>query len=67
VWIITTWEHISPEVKVKGFNKCFISNSMDDTDNVILWNGGKEDGNVRSDCEEGKVLTVKMERVTLIG
>jgi hypothetical protein len=67
VWIITTWQHISPEVKVKGFNKCCISNSMDETDNVILWNGGKEDGNVRSDCEGGKVLTVKMERVTLIG
>ena len=37
---------------MKGFKKCCISNAGDGTDDVILWNGGQEDGNVRSYCEE---------------
>jgi len=44
VWIITTWQHFSPEVTVKGFKKCYLSNAMDGT-NEILWNGSEEDGN----------------------
>jgi hypothetical protein len=27
-------------------------NIMDETDGDMLWNGSKEDGNVRSECEE---------------
>jgi len=27
---------------------------VDKTDDDLLWNGGEEDGNVRSECEEGK-------------
>jgi hypothetical protein len=53
MWIITAWQHISPEVAVKGFKKCCISNSVDGTDDDILWNGSGEDGNVRSECEDG--------------
>ena len=45
-------QRISPEVTVKGFNKCYISNSVDETDGGMLWNGREEDGNVRSECEE---------------
>ena len=45
------WQHISPDVIVKGFNKCYISSAMDETDDDILWNGGEEDGNVRSEYE----------------
>jgi len=48
-WITTAWQHITPEVTVKGFKKCCISNAVDGTD--ILWNGSEEDGNVRSECE----------------
>jgi len=51
MWIITAWQRISPEVVVKGFNKCCISNAMDKTDNDMWWNGDEEDGNVRSECE----------------
>jgi len=43
---------ISPEVTVKGFKKCCVSNAVGGTDNNMLWNGSKEDGNVRSECEE---------------
>jgi hypothetical protein len=42
----------TPEVIVKGFKKCCISNAMDETNNDMLWNGSEEDGNVRSECEE---------------
>jgi hypothetical protein len=51
VWTITAWQRISPEVTVKGFKKCCISNTMDET-NDVLWNGSEEDGNVRSEREE---------------
>jgi hypothetical protein len=33
---------MSPDVMVKGFKKCCISNGMD---------GSEEEGNVRSECE----------------
>jgi hypothetical protein len=32
------WQHISPEVNVKGFKKCCISNAADRTDDDMLWN-----------------------------
>ena len=52
MFIITTWQCISPKLIVKGFEKCCISNAVDETDDDILWNGSEEDGNVRSECEE---------------
>jgi hypothetical protein len=62
------WQCISPEVILKGFKKCCISNAMDGTEDVMLWNDSEGDRNVRSECEEGVgVLTVKMETVTLTG
>jgi len=33
------WQHILPEVSVKGFKKCCLSNAMDETDDSIMWNG----------------------------
>jgi hypothetical protein len=66
VWIITAWQRVSPEVTVKGFKKCCVSNAMDGTDCDMLWNGSEEDGDVRSECEEDEG-TVEMETGTLIG
>jgi len=42
------------EVSVKGFKKCCISYATDGTNDDMLWNGGKGDENVRSECEEGE-------------
>jgi len=53
MWIILSWQHISPAVILKGFEKCFVFSAVDETDNV-LWNGSEEDGNVRSECEEDR-------------
>ena len=39
-------------MNVKGFRKCCISSAVDENDDDKLWNDGKEDGNVRSECEE---------------
>jgi hypothetical protein len=47
------WQHISPEVIVKGFKKCCISSAVDGTDDM-LWNGSEDCGYVRSWCEEGE-------------
>ena len=57
MWIITAWQHILPEIIVKGFKKYWISNAVDDDDDDdgddnMLWNGREEDGNVRTACEE---------------
>ena len=53
MWIRTAWQLISPEVIVKGFKKCCISNVIDGTDDYdMLWNGSEEDGNVKSQCKE---------------
>jgi len=45
-----TWQHISPQVTVKNFNKCWISSAMDEADDMV-WNGSEEYGSVRSECE----------------
>ena len=37
---------------VKGLKNCCISSAVDATDNDMLWSDSKEDGNVRSECEE---------------
>jgi hypothetical protein len=52
MWIIISWQCISPEVTVKGFKKCCISNAVDGTDDDLLWNDSEEGGSVRSECEE---------------
>jgi hypothetical protein len=46
-----TWQHISPEVIVKAFKMCCISNAVDGTDDDMLWND-KEDGDVRNESEK---------------
>jgi hypothetical protein len=50
MWIIVAWQHILPDVTVKGFKKCCISSAVDGTDVDMLWNGSEEDGNVKSVC-----------------
>ena len=52
MWIVKAWQHISPEVTVKGFKKCCISTAVDETDDKMLWNGSEDEGNARSECEE---------------
>jgi hypothetical protein len=42
------WQNISPEVNVKGFKKCCISNQLNGTDEICL----EEDRNVRSEWEK---------------
>jgi hypothetical protein len=41
------WQCISPEMTVKGFNKCCISNMVDGTDDDMLCNDSEEDGDVK--------------------
>jgi hypothetical protein len=46
------WQCISPQVTVKGFKKCCISNAVERTDVGMLWNGSEENGDVRRECED---------------
>ena len=49
---------------MKGFKKCCLSNVVNGTDDVMLWNSGQEDG---VSVRKMKTLTVNMENVTLFG
>jgi hypothetical protein len=42
-------QHVSLEVNVKSFKKCYVSNAVNKTDNDMLWNGIEEDGDIRSE------------------
>jgi len=44
------WQCISPEVTLKDFKKYFISNAVQETDDM-LWYNSEEEGYV-SECEE---------------
>jgi hypothetical protein len=53
---------ILPEVSVKGFKKCCISNAMEETNDDMLRKGSEEDGNIKeceedegTDCEDGDI------------
>ena len=46
------WHCISPELTVKHFKKCCLSNAVDGTDDDILWNDSEDGGDVRSNCKE---------------
>ena len=68
--IITALQCISPEVTVKGFKKCCISNAVDKTNIDMLWKGTEQDGNVRIECEEDEGTDCEdgdSDKVTLIG
>jgi len=55
------WQRTSLEAIVKSFKKCCMSSAVDRTGGDMLWNGSKEDGNVKckcvrdegTDCEDG--------------
>jgi hypothetical protein len=50
----------------EGFEKCCISSALVETDDIMLWNGSEEDGDVRSQWgEEGS--DCEMRRGTRIG
>jgi hypothetical protein len=40
VWITTAWQHISPGLNIKGFNKCCISSAINETDVVCCGMAG---------------------------
>jgi hypothetical protein len=44
VRIITAWHHNPPQVTVKGFKKCCLSNALDGTDDGIFGMTGKRMG-----------------------
>jgi hypothetical protein len=52
MWIMTAWQHISPEVTVTGSKKCCITNAVNETDNDMSWNGSEGDGNVMGECKD---------------
>jgi hypothetical protein len=61
------WQFISPQVIMKGFEKCCISNVVDGTDTGLLWNDGQKEGMLRVSVRKMKTVTVNMEKVALFG
>jgi len=66
MWIITAWQHISPDMLIKGSKKCCISNVMDGT-NDSRGTAVKRMGMQGVSVMMMKAITVKMNTVTLIG
>jgi len=49
MWIITVWQCFSPDVTVQGFWKCCISNTVDETDDDMMWNGNDDEEDIKGD------------------
>ena len=60
-------QRILPDVIVKSFKKCCISNAVDEAGDYMLWNDSKEDGNAWGECEKDEGTDCGMETVALIG
>jgi hypothetical protein len=64
VSIITAWQCVAPEVTVKGSNKFYMSNAVDET---CCGMAVKRMGMLGVSVGKTKTLTVKMKTVALIG
>jgi hypothetical protein len=67
MWIITAWQHISPEVTVKGVMNCCISSAMDGTNDCGCGMAVRKMGMLGVSSLKMKALTLRMQKVTLIG
>jgi hypothetical protein len=47
--IKTAWDDISPDSIIKGFKKCCVSNSMNGTEDDVLWEEDHEENSSSSD------------------
>ena len=36
-WILEAWQELDPQIIVKSFKKCTISNTMDATEDHVVW------------------------------
>lgn len=55
-WILTAWNEIKPEIIVKSFKKCGISNALDGTEDDYLWLDETDGGDNReSDSGEDDI------------
>jgi len=52
-WILAAWESVKPETIVKGFLKCGISNSLDRSEDDMLWNTSDSDTGSEAKCSSG--------------
>jgi len=60
------WQCLSPQVSVRSFNKCSMSKSVDEI-NDMLCNGPEEMGMLGVSVRKMTALSVKMVTVTPIG
>jgi hypothetical protein len=60
VWI-TSWQHISPDVTVKGVQKCCVSNAMDGTNDDSCGMAMKSVRMLGVSVRKMNALTVKIE------
>ena len=60
------WQCLSPLVIVRSFNKCYMSKTMDESDDIVC-NGPKGMGMLGGSVRKMTALSEKMVTVTLIG
>ena len=40
-WIKDVWEELDPEIIIRAFKKCCISNALDGSEDDVLWEDGR--------------------------
>jgi len=48
-WVKKAWDDVPEEVVKRSFKKCCLSNALDGTEDVILWENSSDDGD--AGCE----------------
>ena len=53
LWIVECWNELDPNIIVRSFKKCCISNAMDGTEDDILWDENKQKKDSVDDSGQG--------------
>ena len=55
-WILEAWDDISAEMIIKSFKKCGISNKLDGTEDDLLYDSDKENGEIDNNKDLTKIV-----------
>lgn len=59
-WIKEAWEELDPQIIVRAFKKCCISNALDGSEDDILWeetpSTSTEDSDTEEDCDRNDIV-----------
>jgi hypothetical protein len=51
-WVKEAWEELNPEIIVKAFKKCTISNALDGSEDDCVWQEKEKSDGENTECED---------------